>query len=190
MAGTSKPAPPSSPSTQVSICLELLDDIQEQLRFADSKAGFISVLNVFLMGFVANHFDKVKALYDRGHGLHGYLIAIALVMSGIYLLTTVASFLLIVSSVMSRFSGRGTQSRVFFGQIATRYDDGEHYAEAIQQMSDADWVRELGNQIAAVSRLALIKHKRIRWATMTTLASVLLWLVALVTLVSIGWAKG
>ena len=37
-------------------------------------------------------------------------------------------------------------------------------------MTDAQWVEHSANQVVEVSRLAIIKHKRIRWATMSTLA--------------------
>lgn len=56
--------PPAAAQLQVSICLGLLDDIQEQLRFADQKAGFVSVLNVFLFGFATTHLDKLRTLYE------------------------------------------------------------------------------------------------------------------------------
>ena len=182
---------PSSPISQISICLNLLDDIQEQIRAADSKAGFISMLNVFLFGFIATNFEKVRAIYDAGKTPGTVAVTAAIAIVCIYLLFTVASFVLVVTCVMSRFAQRGPESKVFFGQIAKRYSaEPGHYAEVISQMTDGEWVRELGNQIAEVSLLALIKHRWIRWATMTTLAAVLLWLVALVTVVGIRWMYG
>jgi len=187
----SEASAPSSPSTQISVCLNLLDDIQEQIRSADSKAGFISMLNVFLFGFIATNFDKIRSLYDGGKHPGTVALALAVGTVFIYLLFTVVSFVLVVTCVMSRFAQRGPESKVFFGHIARKYcaEPGQ-YAKVVLQMSDGQWVQELGNQIAEVSALALIKHKRIRWATMTTLASVLLWLVALVTIVSIHWQNG
>jgi hypothetical protein len=186
-----KEAQPAATSSQISICLEILDDIQEQIRFADQKAGFISVLNVFLFGFIANNFDKLRTLHLSGKDLGTAGMVAAMVVVGIYLVFTVASFLLVVSCVMSRFGQRGPKSRVFFGDIAAGYAaDHGRYVETISHMTDAQWVQELGNQVVEVSRLAIIKHKRIRWATMSTLAGVLLWVIALVTIVAVCWVKG
>jgi hypothetical protein len=181
---------PSAPHLQVSICLELLDDIQEQLRFADQKAGFVSVLNVFLFGFIATHFDKLRTLCESQKVPTTAATVLALVLVAIYLLFTVAALLLVVSCVMSRFGERGPESRVFFGHIARRYAaDPVRYAQVVSRMTDAEWVQQLGQQVAEVSRLAIIKHKRIRWATICTLVSVFLWMVALVTMVAISWAR-
>ncbi|MGD0899160.1 MAG: Pycsar system effector family protein [Thermoguttaceae bacterium] len=179
---------PAAPSSQISICLEILDDIQEQIRFADQKAGFVSVLNVFLFGFIATNFDKLRPLYASAKEPNVAAILFAVVVVSIYLVFTAASFLLVVSCVMSRFGKRGPRSRVFFGDIAARYGaDHARYVQDISAMTDAQWVEELGNQVVEVSRLAIIKHRRIRWATMSTLAGVMLWLVALVTVVSLHW---
>jgi hypothetical protein len=187
-ADPSDKSTPSAPSSQISICLNLLDDIQEQIRSADAKAGFISMLNVFLFGFIATNFEKIRLLYDSGKQPGTAAVALAVVVVSVYLLFTVASFVLVVTCVMSRFAQRGPESKVFFGHIARRYAaEPGAYAKIVSQMTDSQWVRELGNQIAEVSTLGLIKHNRIRWATITTLASVLLWLVALVTIVAIRW---
>ena len=52
------------PAWQMSACMEILNDIQEQIRFADSKAGFIAAFNVLLFGFIANHMDKLRTLWE------------------------------------------------------------------------------------------------------------------------------
>ena len=182
---------PSAPSSQISICLNLLAHIQEQIRAADSKAGFISMLNVFLFGFIATNFEKICSLYDAGKSPGAVSVALAVSVVSVYMLFTVASFILAVTCVMSRFGQRGVESRVFFGHIAKRHGSNPgKYANVVCKMTDHEWVEELSNQIAEVSTLAVIKHNRIRWATITTLASVLLWLMALVTIVGVRWLKG
>jgi uncharacterized membrane protein YwzB len=148
------------------------------------------VLNVFLFGFIAAHFDKLRALYESAKEPNVPGTMLAVVVVSIYLAFTVASFLLVVSCVMSRFGKRGPRSRVFFADIAARYGaDHARYVQDISAMSDAQWVEELGNQVVEVSRLAIIKHRRIRWATMSTLAAVMLWLVSLVTIASFYWVR-
>jgi hypothetical protein len=176
-----------TPAWQMSACLEILDDIQEQIRFADSKAGFIAAFNVLLFGFVANHMDKLRALWgDKPVGKG--LLVLALVLVAIYAASMVITFALVVSCVISRFGGRAPQGRVFFGHIAAQYGKNHgRYAKDIAAMTNADWVEQLGAQVVEVSRLAVLKHKYVRRAACFTLFSVLLWICSLVTMVSIFW---
>lgn len=91
---------------------------------------------------------------------------------------------------MSRFGHLGPESRVFFGHIARRYAaDPLRYPQVVSRMTEAEWVQQLGQQVVEVSHLAIIKHRRIRWATICTLTSILLWMVALVTMVAIYWTR-
>jgi hypothetical protein len=187
-SGRHGPASPSSPSTQISICLNLLDDIQDQIRAADTKAGFISMLNVFLFGFIATNFETIRGLCASGKNPGTATLVATILTVSLYLAFTVASLVLVVTCVMSRFAERVPESRVFFGHIAKRYSlEPAKYAKIVSHMTDSQWVEELGIQVAEVSSLALIKHRRIRWATLTTLASVMLWLLALVIIVGIRW---
>jgi hypothetical protein len=186
---TQAPSTPS-PAWQMSACLDILNDIQEQIRFADSKAGFIAAFNVLLFGFVANHMDKLRALCS-GKELKTGFVVLALVLVGIYVTSMVITFALVVTCVISRFGGRVRQSRVFFAHIAAQYGrNHKRYAEDIGVMTNAQWLEELGAQVVEVSRLAMLKHRCVRWAACCTLVSVLLWLGSLVTMASICWCGG
>ena len=183
-------SPTPSPAMQMNACLQILEDIQEQIRFADSKAGFIAAFNVLLFGVVATHLDKLRTLYGSGKETWAALIALAIVLVSLYAVFTVVSLALAISCVISRFGGGGVQSRVFFGHIAMHYGkDHARYVRDIRGMADADWVEQLGTQVVEVSRLALIKHRRARWAACSTFVSVLLWIVSLATMVSIFWTQ-
>jgi hypothetical protein len=185
----SEPSPSPPPVWRMSACLDLLAGIQEQIRFADSKAGFIAAFNVLLFGFVANHLDKLRSLCagrDMGTGV----VILALVLVGVYVASMVVTFALIVLCVVSRFGGGGTQGHVFFAHIAARYgEDHQRYAKDVDAMNNAQWLDELGAQAVAISRLAVLKHKYVRWATYCTLFSLLLWVGSLVTMVSIFWLR-
>ena len=182
-----RPSPP--PAWQMSACLDILNDIQEQIRFADSKAGFIAAFNILLFGFVANHMDKLRVLC-AGKELRTGFVALALVLVGIYVASTVITFALVVSCVISRFGGRVRQGRVFFAHIAAQYGKNhKRYTQDIGAMTNAEWLDELGAQVVEVSRLAMLKHKYVRWAACCTLVSLLLWVGSLVTMVSIFWIQ-
>ena len=173
----------------MSACLAILDDIQEQIRFADSKAGFIVAFNALLFGFVVNHTDKLRTLCS-GKEIKSSLVALALTLVGIYVTSMVVTFALVVCCVVSRFGGRAKQSRVFFAHIATQYGKNiPGYAKDIGVMTNAAWLEELGAQVVEVSRLATLKHRCVRWASYFTLLSVLLWIGAMTALVCTCWIQ-
>lgn len=183
------PTTPANAAWQMSACVNILNDIQEQIRFADSKAGFISAFNVLLFGFVANHMDKLRTFCSGKEYATGCIVT-ALVLVAIYVASMVTTFALVVSCVVSRFGGRARQSRVFFAHIAEQYGKNhKRYSDDIGVMTGAEWLEELGAQIVEVSRLAVLKHKRVRWAAYCTMFSVLLWVGSLVTMVSIFWRQ-
>jgi hypothetical protein len=187
MSEPSAAASTPTPAWQMSALLEILDDIQEQIRFADSKAGFIAAFNVLLFGFVATHMDKVRTLC-MGKELAGGCVALALVLVGLYVTSMVITFALVVTCVISRFGQRVRQGRVFFAHIAAQYGkDHKRYAQDFGAMTNAEWLEELGAQVVEVSRLAMLKHKYVRRAACFTLLSVLLWVGSLVTMVAITW---
>ncbi len=174
---------------RISACFNILDDIQEQIRFADSKAGFISAFNMLLFGFIASHLDKLRALYVSKDCASG-CIAFALMLVGIYVVSMVITFTLVVTCVISRFGGGAPQGRVFFAHIVARYGKNhQQYARDIDAMSESAWLDELGAQIVEVSRLAVLKHKCVRWAAFCTLITVLLWIGSLTTMVSLFWMQ-
>ena len=178
-----------TPAWRMSACLEILNDIQEQIRFADTKAGFIAVFNVLLFGFVANHLDKLRTLC-AGKELGTFGVILVLVLVGIYVASMATTFTLVVSCIISRFGGRVQQGRVFFAHIAAQYGkDHKRYAQDLGAMTNTEWLDELGAQVVEVSRLAMLKHRYVRWAAYCTLVSVLLWVGSLVTMVSIFWIQ-
>jgi hypothetical protein len=186
-----KDAPSASPpiTWQMSACLDVLNDIQEQIRFADSKAGFIAAFNVLLFGFVATHLDKLRILC-AGKELATGCVVLALMLVGTYVASTVITLALVVSCVLSRFAGRGRQSRIFFAHITAQYGQNQsRYARDLHAMTSAQWLEELASQVVEVSRLAVLKHRRVRWAACFTLCSVLLWVASLTTMVSIFWMR-
>jgi hypothetical protein len=82
------------------------------------------------------------------------------------------------------------QGRVFFAHIAAQYGkDHKRYSQDLGAMTNAEWLEELGAQVVEVSRLAILKHKCVRWAACCTLVSVLLWIGSLATMVSIFWMQ-
>jgi hypothetical protein len=158
--------------------LATLIGIQEQIRFADTKAGFIAALNTLPFGFIISSLDKFTAL--RGHTTKERLICgILLVFLIPYTLATLTSICLVIYTVMSRFGAAGPMCKIFFGHIAQDYGkDHGRYVDELSQMTQAQWAAEIGTQIVEVSHIALAKHKLVRWAAFTTLMAFILWILS------------
>lgn len=164
-------------------CFLVYQGIQEQIRFADSKAAFIAALNAVLFGFLAGNSQAIKTMVSS-HQYSNALI-IPVVVFGLYILATGLSVGLVITAVMSRFAELAPQSKVFFGHIIRTYgkDCGKYTAD-IQAMKDADWIKDIGGQIVEVSHIALTKHRLVRRAAQFTLAAFVLWVLAFVVLLT------
>lgn len=160
----------------------ILSGIQEQIRFADSKAGFIAALNAVLFGFIGRNFDKLISATSTGSG-HPALLAAAGISLGLYVVAMLASVVLVVMVVMSRFGELAPQSKVFFGHIARQY--GKDYAKYVKDtvdLSDSDWFEQFGGQIVETSHIALTKHKWVCRAAACMLAALAFWAISFVVI--------
>jgi hypothetical protein len=173
----------NSPRTKIRQNLDMyvstLISIQEQIRFADTKAGFIAALNTLPFGFIISSLDKFSAIH--GHSVKDRIICWILLGFIIpYTIATLASISLVIYTVMSRFGEMAPMCKIFFGHIVRDYGkDHGKYVEEIARMTDADWAAEIGTQIVEVSHIALAKHKLVRWAALTTLTAFILWILSM-----------
>jgi hypothetical protein len=164
-------------------CFLVYQGVQEQIRFADTKAAFITALNAVLFGFLASNFQAIKAVLAAHQSSNAIIIPVA--VFGLYVLATGLSVGLLITAVMSRFAELAPQSKVFFGHIIRTYgkDCGKYTAD-IQAMKDADWIKDVGGQIIEVSHIALTKHRMVRRAAQATLGAFVLWVLAFVVLLT------
>ncbi|MFA5865013.1 MAG: Pycsar system effector family protein [Phycisphaerae bacterium] len=176
----------STPRVKINQNLDLyvatLNGIQDQIRFADTKAGFIAALNTLPFGFIITSLDKFTATHGQSPKeriIHWILFAFLIP----YTIATIVSIGLVVYSVMSRCSELSPMCKIFFGHIVEFYGkDHGKYVQEISQMTDSQWAEEIGTQIVEVSHIALAKHKLIRWAALSTLMAFVLWIVSMATI--------
>lgn len=156
-----------------------LESIQEQIRFADTKAGFVAALNTLPFGFIISSLDKFTS--GHGHTTKERLICwILLCFLVPYTITTITSIGLVIYTVISRFGEMAPMCKIFFGHIVTKYGKNhEKYVEELKLMSESEWASELATQIVEVSHIALAKHKMVRRAAFTTLLAFVLWILAM-----------
>jgi hypothetical protein len=166
---------PEPEGARLQSCFHLVGRVEDQLRFADSKAAFLATIHTLLVGpLVYNLAILRNALWQWAPISRGVLLLLVAVYGGLFL----ASMALVALTVLPRFGpgSRPAASRMFFGQIAREFGhDPASFVTALSTMSTRDWLDELGVYIVDASKIAAEKHKFVRRATVLTVASVVAW---------------
>ena len=157
---------------------KILGGVQDQTRFADSKAVFVAALNTLLFGFMTRNFESLKPIYMACQPSHVACWLLFMFFAA-YVVASLLSLGFVIWAVMPRFGELAPRSKVFFGHIARDYgNDCEKYVRETSAMKAADWARDLGSQIVEVSHIALAKHKRVRRAAISVFIAMILWFVS------------
>jgi hypothetical protein len=160
--------------TEFDTYFKILSGIQDQIRFADSKAAFIAALNALLFGFFTSGVGPIVAS-----------TVWVKIFAGLYALAAVGSVIVVITAVISRFGDLAPQSKVFFGHITKQYGkDYERYVRETINMTDKDWAKQVGNQIVEVSHIACCKHQLVRKGAICTLVAIVLWFMTLILAVA------
>lgn len=135
--------------------------IQDQIRFADAKAGVIAAFNAILVGFIASDLSTIKDLYKTSHDWNVCLWLMTLsLLTGI---PTAVSIWFLIWAVRPRIGRNTHKSRIYFGHIASEYKlDGARYKSDAYAMKQANWADDYGYQIVEVANIAAEKHSNVR----------------------------
>ncbi len=135
--------------------------IQEQVRFADTKAGFVAAFNAILVGFIATDLSTIKDIYRATHDLQACIWLV--VLSFTTGVPTAISIAYLIWAVRPRLGQNTHKSRIFFGHIARDYHlDGVRYRDEARAMKQEDWADDYGYQIVEVANIAQAKHSNVR----------------------------
>jgi hypothetical protein len=175
------PAAPQRPSP-LSAYFMILDGIQQQIRFADIKAGFIAALNAILFSSQAMHFDNALTLYAKP-GSADSAFWCAVLFQSLYLMTMALAVGAVIWAVLPRFHELAPNGKVFFGQIARSYgNDYARYVRDTNSLTEQQWADEFGAQIVEISHIALTKHRMVRRAVWLTLLAFVMWRLSLTSI--------
>jgi hypothetical protein len=159
--------------------VSVLESIQQQIGFADLKAGFLATLNAVLFGFLAPFFNTMQTAANAVVHKDG-IFWLAVVLQGLYLGAMGISIGTIVLAVMPRFSTISKDSVVFFGAIVKRYgNDCGRFVSDTSRLTDQQWAEQLGSQIVEISHIATKKHRLVRQAVWSTLFAFAFWRASL-----------
>lgn len=146
-----------------------LDGVQEQIRFADSKAAFVVLFHTFLFGFLITQAEHLATYSVAGRDSF-YWMRIGVL--AIYAVTSIVSIGYAIAAVIPKFGKGAPACRIFFGHIVN--DFGRDYAafhQSVINRTPTDWLKDITSQIIENSNIALVKHQRAgiaaRWAIAT-----------------------
>ncbi len=155
----------------------VLSSVQEQIRFADTKGGFIASVSALFFGLLIARADKLAAVATKDRHWIFYT-AIALLV--IYTIGTFVSVSHVIFSIMPRVKKSPGKGRTFFAHIREGFmEDAEKYRMEVKSMTDSDWADDLAQQIVDVCEIAAVKHALIYRASISSLFSFLLWVAAM-----------
>jgi hypothetical protein len=168
-------------------CFQLLGRVEDQLRFADSKAGFLATLHAFLISPLIYNVGEIRKAF---HQWDTTSLDLLIVIGGLYLLLYLISMAMVGMTVVPRIrSGKPTRppSRVFFGRIAREFGhDPRRFVALIAAMSQRDWLDEIAVYIVDASTIAAAKHWYVRWATLFSVPTVFFWMLTVLVLLGAG----
>ena len=135
----------------------ILANIQEQIRFADTKAAFLFGVVSLALGFVFSTFKNFIPLWNIS-----YFSLFFLGMG----FSLIIGLILCITVVISRFGGNTPQTHIFFAHIKNNFGfDHKGYIESLSSATDKELLEEVGGQILEVSNIAMKKHSIFRVAS-------------------------
>ena len=177
------PLPPGQ-SHEHDVSLSMLSTgltrIQDQVKFADAKGGFLATLGILLSGFVVPPVTALGLASGTGGGFPIWGVHLLL---GIYLITSFLSVTCVLLGVMPRLTKSDPNTMTFFSHVRQKYGmDYLSYCERARAMTPEQWAQELSAQIVAVSHIADRKHRLIHRAALWMIASLALWIAVLISI--------
>ena len=174
-------------NSKLSSCFQVLAQVEDQLRFADSKAGFLATLHAFLISPLIYNVGEIRKAFRHWDTTS---LDLLIVIGGVYIILYLISMGLIGMTVMPRLRrGKRTRpsSRLFFGRIAREFGhDPEEFVAQIAAMSDRGWLDEIAIYIVDASTIAASKHWHARWATLFSVPTVFFWMLTVLVMFCAG----
>ncbi len=176
-------------TARLQTCFNILARVEEQLRFADSKAAFLATLHAFLIGPLAGNAVGIRSVVATWDPAAHFLLGLA---AGSYSVMFLVTMGIVASAVLPRTNRtRRPASKAFFGRIAQEYGhDPQRYVDELASLNGRDWLDEIGLYIVDASTIAAIKHRLVRRATQATIPTVALWVLLVLVLVCAGHVGG
>jgi hypothetical protein len=120
---------------------------------ANTKAAFVITLGSFVIGGMV-----LKLVSQKG--VSGFIVALSVIAVGLILLAILQAIVSISPNVTSSSSD---DSKIFFGDVAA-HETGGGYEKRIKQMTDAESLADLAQQVFEVSQVVKAKFQDLQLA--------------------------
>lgn len=139
---------------------EIYNQKQDQIKFADTKAGISLTFNVAILGSTLGNLDKLIPLFSSiGFNIIFILFSVALIASSFYAFQV----------LISRFGGNTPITKIFWGHVKKEYGfDHKKYYLDICSSSLQEKISDYCSQIIELSDIASTKHRYVRNSIIAT----------------------
>lgn len=144
----------------------------EFTKMADAKAGPLLAAHVLMAGALATRSGALWAIATGDAG--DIQQAAVIVLAALYLILLAAAWIK-AACVFIPSTPKTGRSLIYFEDIGAM--SLEQFAEASRQLNAEAIENQLLQQIHAVSGIASVKMRRVRWAFWLSIAAVVLWIV-------------
>ena len=139
---------------KIDLLISTHTELQDQVRFGDSKATAIITFKLVMLAFLRTQVGDINDAYSNGDMLVIGLFSLFMVS---FMVSTIYILKVIVPRVLHH---SGKRSSIFFSEIAEMSKD--EYVKFVEEQSAEDLARDFSNQIHTLSKIMVAKYASIQ----------------------------
>lgn len=158
------PPPPKMDDAAFDYLWHALEATQEQIRFSDTKAGAIAVVNGTIFTIALGAANALSGLIAR----LPWMVWPVMVCSVLLILSTYFALRCLMPRIRFPKKGNLPASHIFFQDVAEQFNTAAEYERSVVAMLEHPEAArtEVTGQIWANSRIAAAKYRNVRQATL------------------------
>ncbi len=176
-----QPSGGSAEKIRADLLLKILDGVQTQIRFFDTKAQIVLGIDGILAGFVGVQIPALAEVVFKFWP--SFLSVWLLIVFCTLLISLMLSLLQALRTIYPRLNIGQPDSKIFFAHLARIY--GNDYVRASRELtglSEQELSVDIANQLLANSRVCELKYARLTQASMWMAVAITSWVVTCVLL--------
>jgi len=139
---------------KIRLLMNAHDELQDQVRFGDSKATAIITFKLVMLAFLRTQVGDINNAYQENDLL-------VIVLFSTFMFTFMVSTIYVLKVIVPRVVRRaGIKSSIYFSEIASMEKD--EYIKYVENQSAEDLARDFASQIHVLSRISVAKYANIR----------------------------
>ena len=139
---------------KISLLMNSHVELQDQVRFGDSKATAIITFKLVMLAFLRTQVGDINHAYKEGD-------LIVIILFSIFMVTFMISTIYVLKVIVPRFKPNSVKkSSIYFSEIASM--EKSEYVDFIANQSGEDLAMDFAEQIHTLSRITVIKYATIQ----------------------------